>query len=574
MNVKKESLRNDFRGCPVRLFPMLMFFLMLVFCLKSTPAHADVWGEAQEISTGTIIQDRLPQMQDKYYAFTLGEQGMLTIDFSHSFIDRSDGYWTLKLYNRTYDEIAAYEYVGDKVDASSAQLGVAPGKYYIQISYGSYYSEASYWFTVNYQKTDSWETEFNEKWEEATPLTLGKTMNGSLRALNDWDFYSFTPSSAGALTLTFTHPRIDYSDIYWRMSLYDDEYEQLAEWEIPGNQTKFVVPTIGIGKEKYYLEVLCGNAYSELSYSLNAGFSASALWESELNETRETADKVVISKTYSGNLMGNGDEDYYIFTVNKGGNYLFDFSHSALAFSDSYWQFGIEDSQYNDVIAGEEIAGDKTSYSKALGYLAPGKYWLRIRSGTRYSDGTYTFRISHEGAQTKLSQSISVKNQKKVYGAKAFNLNAKLVIGNGKLKYASSKKKVAVINSKGKITIKGIGKTTITVSATATKEYNAAVRKITLTVLPRPTKIKALSNSKKKKLTIAWRKDSKVNGYIIQYARNKNFKNATTIKITNRKKGVRTISVKKGKTYYIRIRTYKGSLKSSWSKVYKKKITK
>ena len=138
----------------------------------------------------------------------------------------------------------------------------------------------------------------------------------------------------------------------------------------------------------------------------------------------------------------------------------------------------------------------------------------------------------------------------------------------------AGEEKVAAISSKGTVKIKGIGKTIITVSATATNEYKAAVKKITLTVLPKTTTIKALKNTKKNKLTVTWKKNSTVTGYIIQYAANKNFKNAKTVTVKGRAKTSKTVSVKKGKTYYVRIRTYKGNLKSSWSKVMTKKISK
>lgn len=572
----KDRITSSLREYPIRYLMVIIVFLTTVTCLMSAPVYADVWGDAREIKWETEIKDNLVEIQDKYYTFTLPENGMVTIDFSHFFINRSDIYWRLRIYNRTYDQLVEYEYEGDKVDATSAQLGLTAGKYYITVGSGYVFTDVTYWFTVHYTKADNWEAENNDELQSANPLTLGKAVSGSMMTTGDCDIYSFTPSAPGALTITFAHPKIDFSNIYWRLYLYNGERTRLGEWEIEGNKEKLVIPPIGLGTEKYYFEIYSGNEHSDLTYTLTPVFKASSVWESELNDNRESADPIIVDTMYSGNIMETGDYDYYTFTVSGGGNYTFDFNHSALGYSDSYWRFAVEDSNYTDLISGEDIAGDKTSYSKSLGYLAPGKYWLRIYTGYKWSDLSYSFRIAKEpdAAKTKLSQSISVKNQKKVYGAKTFNLNAKLTIGNGKLKYASSNKKVAAISSKGTVKIKGIGKTIITVSATATNEYKAAVKKITLTVLPKTTTIKALKNTKKNKLTVTWKKNSTVTGYIIQYAANKNFKNAKTVTVKGRAKTSKTVSVKKGKTYYVRIRTYKGNLKSSWSKVMTKKISK
>ena len=95
---------------------------------------------------------------------------------------------------------------------------------------------------------------------------------------------------------------------------------------------------------------------------------------------------------------------------------------------------------------------------------------------------------------------ISAKSYKKVYGAKAFQLNAK-TSGTGRLTYTSSNKKVATVNKNGVVKITGVGKTTITIKAAATKGELAAIKNITVTVVP-----KAIANvnvvAKKAKMTV------------------------------------------------------------------------
>lgn len=107
-----------------------------------------------------------------------------------------------------------------------------------------------------------------------------------------------------------------------------------------------------------------------------------------------------------------------------------------------------------------------------------GSYKITIKfKGEKYSQTkTKTYTI------TKASQTITGSNYTKTYGAGAFTLNAKRTVGDGKLSYSSSDKKVAAVTSAGKVTIKGVGKATITVTAAETTNYKKATKKITVTV--------------------------------------------------------------------------------------------
>ena len=109
----------------------------------------------------------------------------------------------------------------------------------------------------------------------------------------------------------------------------------------------------------------------------------------------------------------------------------------------------------------------------------------------------------------------------------------------------------------------------------------AASSGTTAVTSPKATKIKSLKNTGKKKMTVKWKKVSGATGYILQYSTSKKFKKSKTKKITIKKKTtVKKVikKLKKGKRYYVRIRTYKkasGTTKySKWSKKKSVKIKK
>ncbi|MBR4759222.1 MAG: fibronectin type III domain-containing protein, partial [Lachnospiraceae bacterium] len=85
-------------------------------------------------------------------------------------------------------------------------------------------------------------------------------------------------------------------------------------------------------------------------------------------------------------------------------------------------------------------------------------------------------------------------------------------------------------------------------------------------------------NSKKKAIALKWKKISGAKGYEIQYSTKKNFKKNSKTKTT--KKVKYTIkSLKKKKTYYVRVRAYKTDVAGKkvygkWSKVKKVKVKK
>ena len=84
------------------------------------------------------------------------------------------------------------------------------------------------------------------------------------------------------------------------------------------------------------------------------------------------------------------------------------------------------------------------------------------------------------------------------------------------------------------------------------------------------TTVKYKSSSKKsktRKIELRFKKVRRADGYEIAYSTNKKYKKSATKKVKSKKNKV-TIKLKKGKTYYIRIRAYQ--VDSTGAKVYGK----
>lgn len=108
----------------------------------------------------------------------------------------------------------------------------------------------------------------------------------------------------------------------------------------------------------------------------------------------------------------------------------------------------------------------------------------------------------------------------------------------------------------GKVTVKGPGVAKITVKAAATTDYKAASKTVTVTVAPKKQSI-SLINKIKKQLTIKWKKNTKASGYQVVYSTNKKFTGKKTVRKAKTTTSYKVKGLKKGKKYYVKVRSYK-----------------
>ena len=180
-----------------------------------------------------------------------------------------------------------------------------------------------------------------------------------------------------------------------------------------------------------------------------------------------------------------------------------------------------------------------------------------IVTGAGVYTGTVTKKFTIKEAKKKNIGLTCKKIFTKKYGDKAFSLQAKAVKG-ANITYKTSDKKVAVVDRKGKVTIKGTGIATITVKATASG-YNAKTLKVTVKVSPSKASALSLKTLRGRKLKVSWKKDGRATGYQVQYCTSKAFKKGVkAITISKNKTVTKTIpKLARGKRYYVRVRAYK-----------------
>ena len=207
------------------------------------------------------------------------------------------------------------------------------------------------------------------------------------------------------------------------------------------------------------------------------------------------------------------------------------------------------------------------------------KVVITAEEGRNYLEGSTSFTLKiAKGINTIYADNI-VRN----YSSRKQSIITDWISdGNWKGLTFTSNNKYVKIDTSGKITIaKGfVGQATITIKVKANENYNANAKKVTVTVKPAATGIYKVTNNARRKATVTWKKNTTGNGYVIQYSRDKSFKSGVkTVYVKSNRTTKATLSVQaKGKTYYVRIATYKivgkNKILSSWSKAKSVKIRK
>ena len=193
-------------------------------------------------------------------------------------------------------------------------------------------------------------------------------------------------------------------------------------------------------------------------------------------------------------------------------------------------------------------------------------------AGNKEPTGAELNTIAKENNKKAVTSSnVSLKSATGVSEADRYIALGKIKVGKKKftlrlntngvknISYKSSNKKVATVTPKGVVMLRGIGKMTITVTATVTSTGKKVTKKYQLTINPGKTTLKSVKSSAAGQMNISWKKDSKSQGYQFTYSTSRKFKKGT--KSFNVPKNsitkVTVTDLMRGAKYYVRVRNYK-----------------
>jgi uncharacterized protein (DUF2141 family) len=227
------------------------------------------------------------------------------------------------------------------------------------------------------------EAEPNDTVAAATAIGVNDPVSGKLGTSSDEDYFTFTTTQAGVVSLTFTHPNLTVNENSWQVFLINDQSTTIDSVLSSQNQPSVATSQVGLPAGTYYAHVKRPNYrdHSDAVYQLTANFSASSDWETEYNDTVATADALVTNTAISGTLHDDSDVDYYVFTTPSAGVVSLTFTHANLTVSENSWQVFLINSQSTTVDSVVSSQNDPAVATSQVG-LPAGTYFVKVERPT------------------------------------------------------------------------------------------------------------------------------------------------------------------------------------------------
>lgn len=342
-----------------------------------------------------------PDKQDTdWYMFRLPSQGYIDVSFEHPDMNGMTVAWKVTVTNESGYVIYAENSALSSTKLSSGKIGLKAGVYYISVA-ARVYTDCGYTLTVTRSNADNYETERNNTKSNADILTLNSTTYGSLVSLNetfDIDYYKFTLTDAGYITINFAHePDENNPDrTGWNIKLTDKDgkviYHTTSAW---GHETD-KSPSLGLEAGTYYIITDCEDLFhNNTTYNITVKFTASALWESEPNNSFDQADKLDLDKGINAATTVAGtefDDDYFKFSLTEKSDITVALKSSTSAIPKTIYKLTVYDAD-KKIISTSDCTGAATT-KLTCKELVKGTYYIKVSSALFYDTHKYTLTVS------------------------------------------------------------------------------------------------------------------------------------------------------------------------------------
>ena len=267
-------------------------------------------------------------------------------------------------------------------------------------------------FNKAYASPDS-ETESNNTSATANVIDVNSSITANLSSKDDEDWFYFETEVNGYFNIDFTHEIVDESETCWRLYLYDSSAVNgiagsTGYYGIVGNTSGRTTCNHGVEAGKYYLKVIkhqltMGYNYYNVDYNLAVNFFSSSDWETENNNSKDTADYIDLTGSINASLSNSNDEDWFEFEIAEKGYFDITFNHTVIDESETCWRLYLYDSTGINGIEGSTgyygITGNKSSKTTNKYGVEAGKYYLKVikhqlTMGYNFSNVDYNLTIN------------------------------------------------------------------------------------------------------------------------------------------------------------------------------------
>lgn len=209
---------------------------------------------------------------------------------------------------------------------------------------------------------------------QATPVSVGSQVSGTINYAGDLDFFRFTPSRTGYYTIQSS----GNTDV--KATLYNNSYTDIAESDDEGGYPNFkIVYTLQAG-QTYYLGIEAFQNSGSYSFRIIEPATDSS-------ENFDQAVTLPLNSSVARNIDYPGDNDYFKFTTTTAGNYIIESSGTTDTYGELY--------NYNKVlIKPNDDDGDGSNFLFDEPLLANTTYYLKVRHYFESETGAYSVKVT------------------------------------------------------------------------------------------------------------------------------------------------------------------------------------
>ncbi|MES2149042.1 MAG: DUF4214 domain-containing protein [Pseudomonadota bacterium] len=325
-----------------------------------------------------------------FYKMQVTAAGMVSVALDAP-TDQTYSYYKISLYDASGMPLGTMSAGGDQT--LKTQVAVA-GTYYVSIGAGDQFDVSAqarnpYGLQVSQQPglVPGYETESNNTIATANTLALSSAIVGQLSAGSDHDFYKIAVPGQGLLNLMLDVPTSNTSD-YFQLGLYSESGGLLSSF-VTGRDQLFHAPVPQAGN--YYVAVNPGSAFSFDTLALNAysltvgiDLGVPTGYESEPNNTMQTAGALAFGQAVTGQVSSSLDVDFFKLKASSAGLLSLGLDLPSSDDYASHFQIGIYGS------TGSLLAMLTAGTDKVFQTMLPaaGDYFVGIAAGVRYAADT------------------------------------------------------------------------------------------------------------------------------------------------------------------------------------------
>lgn len=542
-----------------------IFMVCLLFFRNTVFAAGDTLGTATSISNGSTVSGNINSTNKKdYYKYTVSPSSSVEFKIKISSYMK----WVyVKLYDSNGREISSKN---PQWNSNIQQITeeyiyyLNPGVYYIGIIQDGSYN-GNYSLSVSASNANNLDVTPDDTIAQAHNVLPNSSFTGVLATTEESDVYRINVPYAGIIDCKFS------AYMKWiYLKLLDSEGNQILSYNPLWNSNiGYSVNDYRFYLEKgtYYIQIYKDNSYQGI-YNLINRYTNIGSTETEKNDTIATADPISLGARVTGLLAQNEESDIFRVTV--------PISDEIQISLQSFMEY-VDLNVYNS--AGTEVYSEDIRWNSNIGYsnetykinLNAGTYYIQIDADGRHR-GKYQFVVSAKtmavnppstgnGGNTGNNSSGGVSAKKNIEDASISNISKKNYTGRAirpsvTVKYGGKRLKENKHYTVSYKKNRNPGIATVTITG---KGAYKGTKTASFTIEPRKAAIKTVKSSKKKRLSVAWRRDSAVTGYQVVIATNKSFRSNKKSKVLPKNKMTSCTfkNLKSKKTYYVKVRSYK-----------------